>query len=113
MSKQTMQMLRGRLCKELDEVAQAPELNMGMIDIIHKLTDTIKNIDKIEALGMDGGSEYSRMGYSRGMMPDDGRGGMSYAAEPYAYRGGYSRNGGLTPQQKEAVRKALEMVENG
>src|SRR5699024_9130685 len=47
--------LKDKLCKELDEIARKPEMGAGDLEIIHKLTDTIKNIDKIEILDEDGG----------------------------------------------------------
>ena len=56
--------IRDKLCAELDEIAKKPDLGAGDLDILHKLTGTIKNIDKIDMLE-DGG--YSRDdGYSRG-----------------------------------------------
>ena len=58
MGMKSMYNLRDMLCKELDEIARKGELGAGDLDIAHKLTDTIKNIDKIEMY--DGG--YSRSG---------------------------------------------------
>lgn len=34
--------LKDKLCKELDEIARKPEMGAGDLEIIHKLTDTIK-----------------------------------------------------------------------
>ena len=50
MSKRAMEDLRATLCDELQEIARKPELGAGDLEIVHKLTDTIKNIDKIEML---------------------------------------------------------------
>lgn len=58
MSMDAMYDLRKLLCKELDEIAEKGDLGAGDLDIVHKLTDTIKNIDKIE--------RYEDGGYSRG-----------------------------------------------
>ena len=55
-----MHELKDKLCKELDEIARKPEMGAGDLEIIHKLTDTIKNIDKIEIMKEDGG--YSQAG---------------------------------------------------
>lgn len=86
--------LRETLFCELEELSDKGELNTGDLDVIHKLTDTIKNTYKIEMLE-DGG--YSRDRYSRGgeweadMRGSYGRGnsyGMHYV------RGHYSRDGG-------------------
>ena len=62
MSKKAMYELRNMLCEELDELARKGDLGAGDLDIAHKLTDTIKNIDKIEMLEDDG---YSQRRYSR------------------------------------------------
>ena len=50
MGMKSMYELRDMLCKELDELIRKGELGAGDLDIAHKLTDTIKNIDKIEAI---------------------------------------------------------------
>lgn len=51
--------IKKMLCKELDEYAMKSKLSMADIDVIHKLTDTVKNLDKISLLeqGDDGYSE--------------------------------------------------------
>lgn len=51
--------LKEKLCEELEEIARKPDMGPGDLEIIHKLTDTIKNIGKIEMLDEEGG--YSRM----------------------------------------------------
>lgn len=66
MSKKAMYDLRNMLCDELDELARKGELGAGDLEIAHKLTDTIKNIDKIEMLEDDG---YSRDGTIRAVIP--------------------------------------------
>ena len=55
-----MHELKDKLCEELEEIARKGELGAGDLEIVHKLTDTIKNIDKIEMLEEDDG--YSRDG---------------------------------------------------
>ena len=55
-----MHELKEKLCEELEEIARKPEMSAGDLEAAHKLTDTIKNIDKIEMLEEDGG--YSRAG---------------------------------------------------
>lgn len=52
-----LEKLKKMLCKELDELAEKGELGSGSLEIVHKLTDTIKNIDKIEMLDEDAQSE--------------------------------------------------------
>lgn len=80
--------LKEMLCKELEEIANKGELTAGSLETVHKLTDTIKNIDKIEMY-----EEYSEDDYSEdGEWMGEGRmygtsyeGGSSYA------RGGRGR----------------------
>ena len=45
-----MHELKEKLCEELKEIARKGELGAGDLEIVHKLTDTIKNLDKIEML---------------------------------------------------------------
>lgn len=98
-----MHELKEMLCRELDEIAKQGELNAGGLETVHKLTDTIKNIDKIMILEEEDG--YSQHGYSRsadweargrfggGNSYDDG--GNSYASRRRHYvRGHYSRDDG-------------------
>ena len=56
--------IKKMLCKELDEYAMKQKLTGGDLDMIWKLTDTVKNLDKISML------EESEEGYS------EARGGM-------------------------------------
>ena len=62
--------IREMLCDELSEYAGKQEMGTGELDVIHKLTASIKNIDKIamfESGGYSRDDGYSREdGYSRG-----------------------------------------------
>lgn len=116
MSKKAMYDLRNMLCDELDELARKGELGAGDLEIAHKLTDTIKNIDKIEMLEDDGYSrdeDYSRR-YSRGGDWHPGMRGaydrdMSNARRGTHYvRGHYSRDGGM----ENMKRQLQEMLDN-
>lgn len=115
MGMKTYEELKDMLCKELDEIAERGELSAGSLDTVHKLTDTIKNIGKIEMLediddygdysnddGMEAdrmynnGNSYARGGRRRGThyvrghySRDDGTDG-GYSRR----RGGYSRDDG-------------------
>lgn len=107
-----MDKLRDKLCDELDEIARKGELGAGDLEIIHKLTDTIKNLDKIEMLE-DGG--YSQAGdweiegraynrgnsYARRKRDSMGR----YSRDGRTMRGGYSRH-----DAKEAMMEQMEML---
>ena len=39
--------IKKMLCKELDEYAMKGKLTMAELEAVHKLTDTVKNLDKI------------------------------------------------------------------
>lgn len=84
----SMEKIKDMLCEELDEYAKKGELSAGALDTIHKITDTIKNLDKIEMLEDDGG--YSERYYPYEMYFD---GGNSYARRRDS-RGRYTRDGG-------------------
>ena len=106
MSKKAMYELRNMLCDELDELARKGELGAGDLEIAHKLTATIKNIDKIEMME-DGG--YSRDGdWQSGMRGAYDRD-MSNARRGTHYvRGHYSRDGSMDSMK----RQLQEMLDN-
>jgi hypothetical protein len=53
-----MHKIKKMLCKELEEYGDKKSLSSADVEMIHKLTDTVKNLDKIEMLeGDDGYSE--------------------------------------------------------
>jgi hypothetical protein len=116
MSKKAMYDLRNMLCDELDELARKGELGAGDLEIAHKLTATIKNIDKIEMMEDDGYSrdgDYSRRYSSDGDWQSGMRGAydrdMSNARRGTHYvRGHYSRDGGIDNMK----RQLHEMLDN-
>ena len=86
-----MHELKEKLCEELEEIARKPEMSAGDLEAAHKLTDTIKNIDKIEMLEEDDG--YSRAGnWEADMRGTYGRG-SSYRGRKRDSMGRYSRDG--------------------
>ena len=112
-----MHELKEKLCDELEEIANKGELGAGDLEIVHKLTDTIKNLDKIEMLE-DGG--YSQAGdweiegraYNRG---------NSYARRKRDSMGRYSRDGrmmrggyrdGRMYSRAEAKDEIMEKIED-
>lgn len=108
-----MHELKEKLCDELEEIARKGDLGAGDLEIVHKLTDTIKNLDKIEMLE-DGG--YSQAGdWEADMRGTYGRGSSyrgrkrdsmgRYSREGRGGRGGYSRN-----DAKEAMMEQMEML---
>lgn len=112
--------IREMLCDELSEYAGKQEMGTGELDVIHKLTASIKNIDKIamfESGGYSRDDGYSREdGYSRGgdypqrrYSRDSYGGGSSYARRGTHYvRGHYSRDGA----KADMKRQLQEMLDN-
>ena len=104
--------LKDLLCAELEDYAEkgkkSGKMSMGDLESIHKLTDTVKNILKIdmleEEIGYSEDSRYMGEGRIYGTSYESGyseRGGPSYARGRgrYAKRdsmGRYSRDGGMS-----------------
>ena len=86
-----MHELKEKLCEELEEIARKPEMSAGDLEAAHKLTDTIKNIDKIAMLEEDGG--YSRAGDWEADMRGTYARGSSYRGRKRDSMGRYSRDG--------------------
>lgn len=126
--------LKEKLCGELEEYARKQDMGAGDLEVIHKLTDTIKNIDKICMLedegnysqAGDGGSSYANRGrhYVRGHYSRDGGRG-SYGGRR-DNRGQYSRDDGRSQmmeylemavetandQDRETIRRFMRQLEN-
>lgn len=79
--------IKKMLCKELDEYAMKQKLTGGDLDMIWKLTDTVKNLDKISMLEESEGYSEARGGmrymggssYDDDMMYSERRGRGKYA----------------------------------
>lgn len=131
--------LKEKLWSELEELADKREMGAGDLEVVHKITDTIKNIDKICMLEEDGyseavdggdygrGSSYANQGkhYVRGHYSrDDGMDG--YSSRRRDSRGRYSRDDGrsemmehlemamdsATEQDKETIKRFMRQLEN-
>ena len=129
--------IKEKLCEELEEYARKQELGAGDLEVLHKLTDTIKNIDKIAMLeGEDGyskdgpydressyanrGKHWVRGHYSRNM----GRDGYSGLRRHHDRR--YSRDDGrsemmehlemaldsASDQDRETIKRFMRQLEN-
>ena len=111
--------LKDLLCAELEDYAEkgkkSGKMSMGDLDSIHKLTDTVKNILKIDMLedesGCSEGGAYMGEGRIYGTSYDDGmrRAGYSYARGRgrYAKRdsmGRYSRDDGYMRRDVRGMR---------
>jgi hypothetical protein len=81
--------IKKMLCKELEEYAEMGKMKSASdLDMIWKLTDTVKNLDKIEMLEDDGGYSEARGMHGRSYMH-----GSSYDDEMmYSERRGRGRN---------------------
>ena len=67
-----LEKLKEALCEELDKFAKSGDITVNSLEKIHKLTDTIKNIDKIMMLEeSEGYSEARGRTYMRGSSYDD------------------------------------------
>lgn len=117
MSMQKYEELKELLCRELDEITEKGELSAGSLETVHKLTDSIKNIDKIMMLEEDG---YSQGGdwEARGMYGHHSydEGGNSYRARKRDSMGRYSRDDGRMysrdgSEKEHMVRKLREMMD--
>ena len=89
--------LKEMLEKELGILAMDEKLSLSSLDKIHKLTDTIKNIDKIEML--EGGGHSQR--YDR---DDDYGRGNSYHGSEYSDARGRDRMGRFTSRNYSGTR---------
>ena len=97
-----MHKIKEMLMKEIYEYEEKAKkesggkLSAGDLETLHKLTDTVKNIDKIEML--EEGAGYSKDGgnwMARGMYGGNSyEGGNSYARRKRDSMGRYSREGG-------------------
>lgn len=68
--------IKKMLCKELDEYAMKTKITGSDLEMIWKLTDTVKNLDKIEMLEEESGYSEARGGRGRGRSSYEG--GSSY-----------------------------------
>lgn len=88
--------IKKMLCKELDEYAMKSKLTASDLEMVHKLTDTVKNLDKIAMMSEEeGGYSEARGGRGRGGRGRSsyGMGGSSYDDDMmYSERRGRGRN---------------------
>ena len=100
MSMRSLYDLRSMLCEELDELSKQKEFTRESLDIIFKMTGSIKNIDKIGMLESGG---YSRDGGIRRQPGNSYRGRDSM--------GRYSRSS-ETDRMKEQLERMMEESDN-
>ena len=120
--------VRDMLCDELEKISEDGKLSAGTLDLVDKLTHSIKSIDTI--IAMDSYGEYSEEGSSYARRKRDSMGRYSREGRVgYSYRDGrrmYSREdskehmlmelhelmGDATGEAKEAIKKAIKQIEN-
>lgn len=130
-----LEKLKETLCEELDKFAKSGDITVNSLEKIHKLTDTIKNIDKIMMLEEDGGYSEEMRGnsYERGKgryakRDSIGRYSSDMLDDDYSERRigrGYSRDEGkdimmnrigelmedADPKEREALKKCMRAIE--
>lgn len=126
-----LEKLKEALCEELDKFGKSGDITVNSLDKIHRLTDTIKNIDRIMEMeqGEDGYSEARGRRYAKrdSMGRYSGDGGYS-EDDDYSERRmgrGYSRDeatdhlmrqlGNMMedadPKQRETLKKWMRELE--
>lgn len=101
--------LRDMLCGELEEYGKKGDLSAGSLEIVDKLTHTIKNLDKIIEVNEDDeysnavttGMERHGRSYARGR----GRGARRDSMGRYSSEG-YSRTGDLSDRLRDLMHDA-------
>jgi hypothetical protein len=103
--------LKDKLCEELKEYG-GQEMSVGSLDVVDKLTHTIKNLDKIieaydEEYSEDMGRESYEGSYRGGMRSyRGGRDGRSYRRGRSYARGRYSRDDEMISELNELMESA-------
>lgn len=99
--------LKEAVCKELERFAKSGEITSSNLDRIHKLSDTLKNLEKIEML---------EDGYSEDWMGKGEIYGTSYARRKRDSMGRYSKGDDRDYSRGDAKEHMLdkigEMMEN-
>ena len=116
--------LKEALCEELDKFGKSGDITVNSLEKIHKLTDTIKNIDKImmleeeegysEARGGIGGSYMHGSSYDDDMMYSERRTGRGYSrdeATDHLMRQLGNMMEDADPKQRETLKKWMRELE--
>lgn len=124
--------IKDALCRELEEAGRKIEkndtLSAGDLEYLYKLTDTVKNIDKIEMLEesghsrdgdwdangtYNGGASYARRRDSRGRYARDGypRYSRDDAKSHMMQRLEELMDSASSEREREALRRCMEQIE--
>lgn len=137
-----MEELREMLCDELEKITKAGKITSGSLDLVDKLTHSIKSIDTIMAMEESGYSnnysrsyavdrydgrmkdsydDYSRDGYSN-RIRKDGRRDQRYNYSRGSYEDGYSRDlkrdledimhGTQNEEEKRMIKKWIKQLDD-
>lgn len=120
-----LEKLKEALCEELDKFGKSGDITVNSLEKIHKLTDTIKNIDKIMALEEESG--YSEAGewmadgrmhgtsYARGRGRNAKRDSMGRYSRDDAKDAMMNRLGEMMedadPKEREALKECMRAIE--
>lgn len=112
-----MEELREMLCEELDKITKKGELSAGSLDVVDKLTHSIKSIDTILAMEDAGYSsdDYSMRGnsYARGRGSNARRDSMGrYSSDNYSMRDGRSGARGRNYSYDDEMNNLREQLED-
>jgi len=112
-----MEELREMLCEELDKITKKGELSAGSLDVVDKLTHSIKSIDTIIAMEDAGYSsdDYTLRGnsYARGRGSNARRDSMGrYSSDNYSMRGGRSGEIGRNYSYDDEMNNLREQLED-
>lgn len=114
---QKMEELREMLCAELEKITKKGELSAGSLDVVDKLTHSIKSIDTIMAMEDAGYSNESGYSYARGRGRNARRDSMGRYSRDDAYMdgsydGSYARGGNRGYSRHDAKEElAMELRE--
>lgn len=108
---QKMEELREMLCEELDKITKKGELSTGSLDVIDKLTHSIKSIDTIMAMEDAGYSNESGYSYARGRGRNARRDSMGrYSRDDRMYSdNSYNRNYSRRDAKEELATELREL----
>ena len=108
---QKMEELREMLCEELDKITKKGELSTGSLDVIDKLTHSIKSIDTIMAMEDAGYSNESGYSYARGRGGNARRDSMGrYSRDDRMYgNNSYNRNYSRRDAKEELATELREL----
>jgi len=107
--------LKERLCDELEEYGKKEDLDVGTLDVVDKLSRTVKNLGKI--IDKDEESEYSYdngMNYGNYSNARNGRRGGRYSgARRRDSMGRYSgRRSGYSMDNKEMIEELRDLMQD-